>query len=402
MTYQFKGTSFLENTPQLRNIFFKGISAKEFLLESLDDEHDLHLVRATPTWGLEPSVIWALSKHFNVFSLEKKGVLVATLMEDLDKEAWKYLNTIEIIPFYLPKKGTKKGESKARKKRARGLNPPERVDAEPAITGDSINGSKPKPDKVFEMGRILLNWLLNKELISIYQSDVDIKTGEGYILKPSYARALFDIKLLPLNVTLPMVHPPLDWEIRRPVRSGPDQADQKDQRRLGDLTGGYLYSDPKLGGGHSREAPALSSHDETKFYIRLQGDPQTRQLTRVLNKLQGVPFQINGLFLQKLHEDWDQLQKYGLVMPKILDSINRKEGLRRLNTHYMKDDDILENFTFRELSKVLIKTLWRLTTSNMSFYLRKLIRVTTSIFLVLWTSGDEITAMAHSIFMNVI
>ena len=121
MTYQFKGTSFLENTPQLRNIFFKGISAKEFLLESLDDEHDLHLVRATPTWGLEPSVIWALSKHFNVFSLEKKGVLVATLMEDLDKEAWKYLNTIEIIPFYLPKKGRKKGSQKLVKNEREGL-----------------------------------------------------------------------------------------------------------------------------------------------------------------------------------------------------------------------------------------------------------------------------------------
>lgn len=91
MTYKFKGTSFLENTPQLKSIFFLGKSAKDFLLESLVDELDLLIVRASPTWGLEPCVIWVLSKHFNVFSLEKRGVLLATLIEDLDNEASKPL-----------------------------------------------------------------------------------------------------------------------------------------------------------------------------------------------------------------------------------------------------------------------------------------------------------------------
>lgn len=113
----------------------------------------------------------------------------------------------------------------------------------------------------------------------------------------------------------------------------------------------------------------LSSHDDSKFDIRLHGDAETRQLTKVLNKLQGVPFLINGLFLEKLKEDWDQLQKYGLVLPKILDSINRKEGLRRLHAHYMKDDDIQENFTYRELSKVLLKNI---TEANYQQYILQL------------------------------
>jgi len=361
MTYKFKDTSFLENTPQLKTIFFRGISAKDFLLQSLDDEHELNLVRACPSWGLEPGVIWVLSKHFNVIAIEKKGALVASLIEDLDIEVRKYLNTIEVRWY-----GTDQGVvPKAPKKRR--LNPPESGEAEPPITGDSIKiESEEKPDQVFAMGRIMLNWLLNKEWVSIYQSDVVIKTADGYIMQPSYARALFDIKLLPLNATLPMVHPPLEWKNRTPVRPGRGQADQ---RRLGDLTGGYLYSDPKMGHGHSKEARALSSHDETNFDIHLHGAAQTRQLTSVLNKLQAIPFQINRLFLRKLREDWDQFLKYGHVLPKILDSINRREGLSRLHAHYMKDDDIQENFTFRELSKVLVKNI---TEANYQQYILQL------------------------------
>jgi hypothetical protein len=380
MTSKFKGTSFLDNTPQLKTIFFQGKSAKDFLLESLVDEKSLERVRATPTWGLEPRVIWVLSKHFNVFSLEKRGALLATLIEDLDYEVRKYMMTLEETGEKVNKGEKGSGETKDCKKRARGLNQPESlderkddgqsvVDREPPITRDNIHGSKrkepkkrkqpreQKADQLFAIGRILLNWLLNKELVCIYQADVDIKMGEKdrYLQKPSYVRCLFDIKLLPLNVTLPMVHPPLEWKIRRPKRSDPDQADQK--IRLGDLTGGYLYSDPKLGDGHSKGASALSTHDETKFDIHLHGDAETRQLTRVLNKLQGVPFQINGLFLDKLRDDWDHLQKFGLVMPKILDSIDRREGLCRLHEHFMKDDDIQDNFTYRQLSKVLLKNI---------------------------------------------
>lgn len=373
MTYMFKDTSFLENTPQLKSIFFKGQSAKDFLLESLVDERELQIVRASPTWGFEPGVIWVLSKHFNVFSLEKRGVLLATLIDDLDKEARKYMKTLEVGDMV--NKGEKgSGELKDRKKRAQGVNPPEThderkddgqtmVDREPPITRDNIHGSKRKepnnqeqkselkPDQLFTIGRILLNWLLNKELVCIYQADADIQKGdkEGYILKPSYVRALFDIKLLPLNVTLPMVCPPIEWKIRRPIGSNPDQADQKQKTRQGELTGGYLYSVSKFGVGPSKGASLLSTRDESKFDIILHGDDETRQLTRVLNKLQGVPCRVNGLFLRKIREDWDQLQKYGLVMPKILDSIDRREGLRRLHEHFMKDVDIKENFCYTQL-----------------------------------------------------
>ena len=188
--------------------------------------------------------------------------------------------------------------------------------------------------------------------MSIYQSDVVIKTTDGYVMKPSYVRAMFDIKLLPLNVILPMVHPPFEIKDRSPVRAGPD--DKKEKRRLASLTGGYLYSDPKIG---SKEAPGMCSHNKTNFDIRLQGDAQTRQLTSVLNKLQAVPFQINRIFLQKINDEWDQFQKFGLVLPKILSSINRRAGLRKLHELYMKDDDIQENFTYRELSKILIKNI---------------------------------------------
>ena len=120
MTYKFKGTSYLENTPQLKNIFFWGKSAKDCLLASLEDEEELQFVRAAPAWGVEPSVIWVLSKHFNVFSIEKKGVLAATLIEDLDVEVREYLNSLDLYESDITDGSPKapiKRSPKARKKR---------------------------------------------------------------------------------------------------------------------------------------------------------------------------------------------------------------------------------------------------------------------------------------------
>lgn len=197
------------------------------------------------------------------------------------------------------------------------------------------------------IGRIMVNWLLSKQLVAIYQADVDIKKGkkERYLQLPSYVSCLFDIKLLPLHITLPMVHPPLEWKIRGAKRKNPD-----DKIRLRDLTGGYLYSDPKLGGFYSKTASALSTHDESKFQILLHGYDHTRKLTRVLNKLQGTPFIINKPFLIKLENEWDDLQKYGLVLPKILASLDRKEAKARLREFHLNDKFINKYFNFGDLS----------------------------------------------------
>lgn len=332
MTYRLRGTSYIENTPQLKTIFFQGKSAKSFLIETLKNEQLLDLVRATPSWGVEPIVILVLSKHFNVFSLEKKGVPVATLIEDFDGEVMNYLKSFEEkednTAIEAPK-GCKKRAAKKPK-----------------------SESESQSDEIYPLGRILLNWLLNKELVSIYQSDVDIKTSTGYIQKPSYATCLFDIKLLPLNVTLPMVYPPLEWKNRTAKGSGPDH-----KIRLGQLTGGYLYSDPKLGSEASRRASPLSSHDESKFDMRIHGDTQLRKVTSVVNKLQGVPYEINTSFLERLIDDWDHFVKYGLVMPKILCSIDRNEARLRLNQYYHNDPEIKKNYNFWPLYKLLLKNI---------------------------------------------
>lgn len=179
--------------------------------------------------------------------------------------------------------------------------------------------------------------------MSIFQQDADIKNGK----KGIYGNPVMQEYSFTPKCTITDCSPPLEWKIRCAVRSGPDQ---KEKRRLGELTGGYLYSDPKLGNGHSTEAPALSSQDESRFDIRQHGEALTRQLTRVLNKLQSVPFQINGLFQRKLHEDWDDFQKYGLVMPKILNS----KKSTRLSGPWMR----IRSFVFTSICPRSQPELW--------------------------------------------
>lgn len=409
MTLNFKVSTVLKSTPQLKALFFNGVSAKDFLLESLEDKKELEKVRNLPAWGIEPVVIWVLSKLFNVFALEKKSVQLARLIDKLDTSVREYMTEMEGLTNNVKSvkevrtKQKKDGLKKDLKEPKQELKLPEtgyNPETQPetgekletgdvtTVKGESMDdrpitsknkhskhnhpkgnkkeaigkGSKKKKayaeekGQIQPIGRILVNWLLSKELVSIYSSNVDIKMGKKdcYLKQPSYVNCEFDIKQLPLNIELPMVYPPLDLKIRRRKVSNSDQALNK--QRLRDLAGGYLYSDPKLGGSFSKSASVLSTHDDKNFDIQLV-DEKIPELTRVLNKLQGVAFKINKLFLKKLEEDWDTLQKNGLVMPKILDSLDRREARRRLHLLYMQHPEISSEFDFPQLSKILFKNI---------------------------------------------
>jgi DNA-directed RNA polymerase len=91
--------------------------------------------------------------------------------------------------------------------------------------------------------------------------------------------------------------------------------------------------------------------------MRIHGDTQLRKVTSVVNKLQGVPFEINTSFLLKLIEDWDHFIKYGLVLPMILCTIDRNEAKLRLNQHYNNDPEIKKEFKFWPLYKLLLKNI---------------------------------------------
>lgn len=84
-----------------------------------------------------------------------------------------------------------------------------------------------------------------------------------YIPKHLYVECLFDIELLPMQLNLPMVCKPLDWE--KYIQFMEDSLEPA--RTLSDLSGGYL-SRPT--GELYNRYRLLSSSNENHFFIEFR------------------------------------------------------------------------------------------------------------------------------------
>jgi DNA-directed RNA polymerase len=76
-----------------------------------------------------------------------------------------------------------------------------------------------------------------------------------------------------------------------------------------------------------------------------------------VNKLQRQPYKINTKFLVYLVENWESLVNRGLLLPAILASINRREGIKRLRDHFLKNEEIKAYFDYKDLSNILEKNI---------------------------------------------
>lgn len=86
-------------------------------------------------------------------------------------------------------------------------------------------------------------------------------------------------------------------------------------------------------------------------------DEKTARLTRVINKLQSVPYQINTKLLCHLVKCKDIYHASGLLMPSILASIDRTEGTVRLKHHYLNDKEMKKYFSLKDLINIWIKNI---------------------------------------------
>lgn len=339
MTLQFSEESIFRNIPKLIRLLInkEEQSAKDYLLDKLNDDKDKEIVRQLGTYTLECIAIWVLSKLFNVFSLEENSVRLATLIDQLDQHVRLHVKSKESIDL-IRKKGDQpiQNDKKNRKLKSK------------------IHKIK---EEGYAIGSTLFSWLANKQFVAIKPTQKDVKMGkkDRYLKQTRYVKCLFDIKELPLHVNLPMVCPPLEWRNRGHQRR--EVLDNIRTRRLRDLTGGYLSADPDSGSIYSSYLSLLSSHDVNNFDIHLVDEDQTQKLCSVMNKLQGQPFEINKIFLHFRNDNWDELQRYGLVMPRILASIDRNEGIERLRKQFFNNKDIMKYYDFNDLSGILQKNI---------------------------------------------
>jgi len=396
MTIHYNETNIYDSAPQLKSLFFNRdrLSAKEFLMKHLKVDTDRAIVRAMGAYTLETVVIWVLSKHFNVFALEQKSVTLANLLGDLDK------SVRELHSCGIEKKNKMKASSNkeqlepAHDTKLEGGEPEtvlattlegaptvkagsaleSAVEGEGGVVDEKMSSDSPKQnngvsegdtkksnDEIttehYAIGSALFSWLYNNQLVEIYNpvGEVDLveHKGKGQKYKTvNYVRCLFDIKDLPLFTALPMVYPPVDWKNRRPHWEKRYDMNRV-TRKVRDLTGGYLKSEA----GFSRATTLLSTQDEGHFNIYMRSDRDTAVLTSSLNKMQSVPYKINAKFLGRLRKNWDALVNIGLVMPAILASIRRKEGVERLRKLFLKNEKMKDSFDVNELISVWSKNI---------------------------------------------
>jgi DNA-directed RNA polymerase len=216
------------------------------------------------------------------------------------------------------------------------------------MTSSRVDSSKEgdishKKGKEFEIGRRLLDLMIERNLISLESISADDnqpvvkKKGKAYIEKHLFVVCNFDLSILPLKFNLPMVCKPLDWE-------HPSESDdyflfyfEKEISKpfvLSDLKGGYLSS-PSLNIHYG----LLSSHNLNNFNIELD-DSKYKEMCSILNGLQNQGFQINKKVLEFIKKNRPTFEKMGLLMPGILARVNLKEAFDLLRKSFYQNKAI--------------------------------------------------------------
>ena len=394
LTIHFDEGSVHESAGQLKGKFFNKDrqSAKDYLLDKLKDDKDKDIVRGLGTYTLECVAIHVLSKLFNVFSLEKTSVLAAALISELDITAKTEYNNALLAEMQRKKEETekriKRNDEKLAKaammnegtdtnidnihdeKKLQGTESPAGIIPDQGTDGrhidqsiqnkSSSNKKSTKKSDVIRkrirkgnphaIGGALFSWLLYMELIALKQPPVIRKSKKAikHVRQPGYVTCLFDIKELPFYSYLPMVCPPVDWDISSPSPLGGNLY-------LSDFTGGYLTSQESKRG--SRPSVSVLANKAGGSFDILVDPNQAKKLFGAVNKLQRQPYKVNTKLLEFLLEHWDELVKCGQLMPTILASINRAEGLRRLNDHFLENDALRACFSYEAISNTLLKNI---------------------------------------------
>lgn len=305
------------------------INAKDYLRGKVELKEDKELLAEFGQYTIEALIIHVLSMVFN--SLEESSIIrLASLIEQLE-------SCVRSQAALLKHRRCKK-------------------DNKNSIAVDDVNHSvkemeKNKYDTKYAIGSRLVDFMVDRGLISLTNEmkesiPVRTKNNSYYLPKHVCVYCNFDLSLLPIKLNLPMVYPPLDWKSACPKGKNPTY--------LSDLSGGYL-SGP--GGDIYHRYRLLSSDDINHFYIDIGENYE--KLCKVMNKLQGQPFEINSVWLNYIQENEHSFVKNGLLMPRFLASMNIKDVSNILREHYMKDDVIKQFCSYSDLIQTLCKNIQR-------------------------------------------
>lgn len=185
----------------------------------------------------------------------------------------------------------------------------------------------------------LVDFLLSRGLIRL-TDDIDSsgnisprKVGKGKyaVYKPKFIECLFDLTLPPLKWNLPMVVPPLDWQIKPGV-----SLKRGEVPSIFDLKGGYL--------SHAQQRfmyryRLLTSKEYANYYTEFSSYSGFLEFQSVINKLQRQPLQINSDMLELIKLYRKQFEEAGLLMPSFLANVVPHKVYELLRQELVSDAD---------------------------------------------------------------
>lgn len=216
----------------------------------------------------------------------------------------------------------------------------------------------PKKKEIrYPFGIALVEFLIDRGMIKIIEKDKDLfqsskkKNNSFYTQKSLHVKCLFNPTILPVQMNLPMIHPPMEWHYECPP--------EKRWLNISDLKGGYLSAKKNL----YNKYQLMSSWDINHFFIYFGKNNDivshlyAKELCNVMNKLQSQPFKVNSNFLDNINHNELFYIQCGFILPSFIQYINlkgEKEGVREfLRKMYNKNPEIQDICNFNELFQVL-------------------------------------------------
>lgn len=291
-------------------------SAKDFVYERLTSSKDQSIISDMGQYTLEAIIVYVISK---LYSSESEMIRVSTLIDQLDKQV----------------KAQSVLENKHKK---------------PLVMKEV--GQNVALGEHFPIGAALVEFISDRGLMTIQHIDdrrssvpIQKKKGKYYMPKLLYAFYNFDVSLLPVKLNIPMVYPPIEWSNAR--------NDNLEPKTLYDLKGGYLSGISEVSRYH-----LLSSWNYNNYYIDIESGHES--LCAVMNKLQKVPFRIASFMLTFINENYNDLVKAGLLMPKALCIADMKKLRDSLREFYMNNEKGIKTiYSYDEVLTILYKDVQR-------------------------------------------
>ncbi|KAH6555185.1 hypothetical protein KP509_1Z196000 [Ceratopteris richardii] len=243
-------------------------------------------------YTLEVLVIYALGQIFNNYSAENPLVKAVTLVEKLGR--------IVLKDSVLPSTKGQKFEELL-----------------------EVN----LDEKVALLGGCILNILIEKRILALYDSDV-LSTpsvrGKASHKDYKYVKCLYDLSHLPVKLNLPMIAKPNDWKIdMEPAVLGTSND------MVPVLRGGYYTS----GADVYYRYRLISSKNPELFKLQMTVREGKETYLKAMSFLQSVRFVVDNNVLEFIHLYWDRLTDLGLLSNSSLIDVNPESFVFELRKH---------------------------------------------------------------------